>query len=59
MKITREWVHEFGTVNGIGASWSQKQLAILGVPWPPKKGWLSRLIGTDELAERRGWTHTL
>jgi len=27
--------------------WTRAQLALLGVTWPPLKGWLSALIGTE------------
>jgi ribonuclease HI len=32
--------------------WSRKQLAILGVPWPPVKGWRAMLIGTKLDADK-------
>ena len=28
-------------------SWSRKQLAFLGVPTPPKKGWKHRIVGRE------------
>ena len=40
--ITREWMHQHAT-NEIG--WTRKQVAVLGLDWPLKKGWLSRQIG--------------
>ncbi len=27
-------------------SWNRKQLALIGVPWPPPKGWKDWVIGT-------------
>jgi hypothetical protein len=40
--LTRENLHALSsTKDGFKAS----QLAALGVPWPPRKGWLSALIG--------------
>ena len=27
--------------------WSRNQLALIGVPWPPKRGWKSRIVGND------------
>lgn len=42
MLITREWIKKHGTgENG----WTRKQLVVLGVQWPPEKGWLSTLVG--------------
>lgn len=32
--------------------WNRKQLEILGVAWPPLKGWKRKLIGTDLEAEK-------
>jgi hypothetical protein len=43
--LTHQNLHALGTRNGIG--WNRKQLALLGVSWPPQKGWLSKLIGTE------------
>lgn len=37
MKIDRDWVKEHGTARG---AWNAEMLSLLGVPWPPKKGWL-------------------
>lgn len=27
--------------------WSKSQLQLIGVPWPPLKGWKYRVIGTE------------
>lgn len=40
--VTREWLHAHGTA---GRGWTRAQLAVLGVTWPPRKGWLSGLRG--------------
>ena len=48
------------TVNWIAAGesgqggWNQDQLAIIGVPWPPRKGWKDRAVGIAE--DAREWT---
>mgnify|MGYP001606919754 CR=1 FL=1 len=42
--ITSEWLHVHASVGGVG--WNAAQLRVLGVAWPPRKGWLSRLVGT-------------
>ena len=44
MRITREWLHRHATK---GRAWNRKQLQVLGVPWPPTKGWLSRAVGRE------------
>lgn len=41
--LTSELLHEGGTK---GCGFNAKQLALLGVPLPQVKGWLSRLVGT-------------
>ena len=49
-EITHAWLHRHGNS---GCGWPNEQLRILGVPANPKKGWLSRLIGTTvSLAQR-------
>lgn len=44
MKLTFEILHSAGK-GGIGFNWHQ--LRVLGVPWPPPRGWLQALIGTE------------
>lgn len=44
MKLTRENI--FAGRSGPGG-WNKHQLAVLGVSWPPVKGWLSQLIDKD------------
>lgn len=43
MKLTAEHFIEAMSFRG---AWSRKQLQLLGVKWPLKKGWKHRLIGT-------------
>jgi hypothetical protein len=58
-KITREWVHQYGigeevAPNGLKrAGWTAKQLKTIGVPWPPKKGWLTAKLDTYITDEQR------
>lgn len=40
--VTREWIKLHATSN---CGYNKDQLAALGVSWPPKKGWLSKIIG--------------
>lgn len=47
MKLTRENLHPH---NHCGHT--RKQLELLGVAWPPEKGWLSKLIGSTIPDER-------
>jgi hypothetical protein len=50
--ITREFIHSHKTEAG---GWTRDQLNVLGVEWPPKKGWLSGSVGkeiTEEEARR-------
>lgn len=42
--LTRNMIHSAGR-SGVG--FNRKQLCSIGVAWPPKKGWLSKLIGTS------------
>ncbi len=45
MKLTSEILHSAGSYGGNG--FNKAQLSLLGVEWPPKKGWLIGLIGTE------------
>lgn len=47
--LTGELLHSLATGNN-KAGWTRAQLKILGVKWPPKKGWLTRKIG-DKITE--------
>lgn len=40
--VTREWIDKGMSYRG---GWSMAQLAIIGVDWPPQKGWKNRAIG--------------
>lgn len=44
MRITAEWIQDYATRKG---GWTQEQLRILGVSWPPKSGWLDKLVGQE------------
>ncbi len=44
MKITREWLVANRTLNG---GWSRAQLRIIGVAWPPRKGWIEKVAGRE------------
>lgn len=42
--VTAGWIHAHKTKNG---AWTRAQLAALGVNWPPKHGWIGRVIGME------------
>lgn len=56
MKITWEWLSSGGTPSGeTGFAWNAKQLALLGIKWPPKRGWVNLVLGReidDKMAAR-------
>ncbi len=41
--VTEEWLRAHGTG---GIAWNAAQLRAVGVAWPPRKGWIGRLVGT-------------
>jgi hypothetical protein len=43
MIITHELINN-GKRSGNGA-WTKQQLALIGVQWPPQKGWKQKVIG--------------
>jgi len=52
VKITENWIKAHGTQRG---GWTRAQLALIGVAWPPEKGWLSGAKGrviSDEAARK-------
>lgn len=46
MKLTRENLHALSGSPG-QAGFTRKQIEMLGFDWPPVKGWLTSLIGTE------------
>lgn len=49
MKLTKQMIFAGRSVRG---GCNAKQLALLGVEWPPKKGWIWKISGTDIPGER-------
>ena len=50
MIVTKAYLNKYRTGKG---GWNRKQLAAIGIDWPPTKGWKKRAIGsviTDEKA---------
>ena len=50
MTLTHQNLHDLGNKGGNG--FNRGQLHALGIAWPPKDGWLRRLIGTEISKER-------
>lgn len=48
MKLTKKQILECRSPAG---GWTKKQLAILGIEWPPEKGWMWRAVAKDITAE--------
>lgn len=42
--VTAEWLEQNKTKAG---AYSKQQLKVLGVDWPPGKGWQKRIIGKE------------
>lgn len=49
MIITNDYLEQNKTPKG---AWTKKQLAAIGVNWPPKKGWKKRVIGNEITEEQ-------
>jgi hypothetical protein len=52
MKITEAFLEKIASGEG---GWNRPQLALLGVAWPPVKGWKQTLLGrkiSEETAKR-------
>lgn len=48
-KLTREMIFEGRTIAG---AWTRAQIESLGVKYPPKHGWIDRLVGIEVTAEQ-------
>lgn len=44
MILTNENLHDLGTKS---RGFNRKQIEYLGLKWPPRKGWLKSLVGTE------------
>lgn len=42
MLITKTWLQAYRTEKG---GWTKAQLACLDVEWPPRHGWMKRVVG--------------
>lgn len=48
--VTRKWLAENGTK---GIAWNREQLKVLGLNYPPPKGWKDAICGTAITDEQR------
>lgn len=44
MILTKEYINRYRTNKG---AFTQSQVEALGLIWPPEKGWINRLVGTE------------
>lgn len=44
VRLTREFIHAAKSDAG---GWNRKQLKVVGIDWPPRKGWIQRLEGVE------------
>jgi hypothetical protein len=44
VKITEDFLAKIASQKG---GWNSPQLALLGVDWPPKKGWKQNVLGLE------------
>lgn len=44
MRVTKQWLVDNATLNG---AWTRSQLNVLGIEWPPAKGWQDRICGKE------------
>jgi hypothetical protein len=44
MRINDKWIAD-NSSHPSRSGWTRAQLAVLGIPWPPPKGWRANLIG--------------
>lgn len=47
-ELHRHWIEEGKSPRG---GWSRAQLKLVGVPWPPPKGWRAILRDRDDIPE--------
>jgi len=48
MKLTKQQILDGRSLSG---GWTKKQLSILGIEWPPQKGWMWRACMKEITAE--------
>lgn len=55
MEITKNWLLSNRTKNG---AWTKRQLQVLGIEWPPKKGWQKVVIGENITEQEKSMFET-
>lgn len=55
-EVTEDWVKAYKSRSG---GWNRAQLACIGVEWPPRSGWVKRVIGRQISDESRRQFETL
>lgn len=49
MLVSNDWLLQWQTVNG---GYNKRQLELLGIAWPPKRGWKRDLLGLEISEEK-------
>lgn len=49
-RVTESWIREFQSREG---GWTRDQQESLGLAWPPREGWIRRVVGMQISDERR------
>lgn len=44
MVVTKDFILAYKTDRG---AWTRAQLSLLGVDWPPRAGWMQRVVGME------------
>jgi hypothetical protein len=44
MIITKDWIMSNRTKKG---AWTRSQIQALDIEWPPSKGWIDRIVGSE------------
>ena len=50
MILTKKYIMANRTDRG---AWTRPQIEALGIEWPPRKGWIDRVIGNEISSENR------
>ena len=49
-EVTEQWVRQY---QSRGGGWTRDQLEAIGVSWPPREGWIRRIVGSRISGEQR------
>ena len=50
MKLTRSYIKSHRTKRG---AWTRVQIEALGLTWPPRKGWIKKIVGQEITEENK------